>query len=82
MRGFRPARQNYRARREPWVGRPAEHPRLVLSGSSAFASWNGATEVAAWRLRTGSTRARLAAGARTPRTGFETRLNLPRGQAT
>src|SRR5207302_2564821 len=46
--------QNYRSLRFPWVGRPTEPPRLVArstaAGPTVYASWNGATEVAAWQL--------------------------------
>ena len=46
--------ESYRAFRLPWVGRPADAPALALARRGArvvgYASWNGATEVAAWRL--------------------------------
>jgi hypothetical protein len=49
--------QSYRAFRLPWSGRPADAPALALTrsrgGSTAYASWNGATDVAAWRLLAG-----------------------------
>jgi len=38
---------------------------------TAYASWNGATEVASWQLVEGGTRTKTVA-----RTGFETRLAL------
>ncbi len=75
--------QNYRAFRFPWHGTPAVPPRLaagVVKGSRAlFASWNGATEVAAWQLRYGQSRGDLQEGAVTPRDGFETSLPRPVG---
>jgi Arylsulfotransferase (ASST) len=56
--------QNYRAFRFPWIGKPAEPPRLkVLSEHghrTVYVSWNGATEVASWRLESGPSRTKLA----------------------
>ena len=56
--------QSYRDRRHPWTGRPAEAPALAMdtlgrgSGTqkrvTAYASWNGSTEVRAWRLLAGA----------------------------
>lgn len=71
----------YRAFRFPWVGSPREPPRLARGpGASAlYASWNGATEVAAWRLLAGSRVADLQPVSTTPRTGFETKLTFPEG---
>jgi hypothetical protein len=77
--------QNYRAFRLPWLGRPREQPRLVahpVSGRRLLhASWNGATEVAAWRLETGSRRDELETALTKPKKGFETSLPVPRGSA-
>jgi Arylsulfotransferase (ASST) len=73
--------QNYRALRLPWSGRPAGPPRLAARAGAGsprvYASWNGATEVASWQLRSGRSRNGLAAGATVPRRGFETALELP-----
>ena len=69
---------SYRAYRYPWVGRPLTRPLLALSRTShgavkLYASWNGATQVAAWRLLGGSRRRQLRQlGATASRTGFET----------
>jgi hypothetical protein len=73
--------QNYRVFRFPWVGRPADSPRLVAHTASGtprlYASWNGATEVAYWQLRGGPAAARLGSGRVFPRRGFETELPVP-----
>jgi hypothetical protein len=49
--------ESYRAFRLPWSGRPAEAPALALArdrgGLTAYASWNGASDVDAWRLLAG-----------------------------
>jgi hypothetical protein len=46
--------QCYRAFRLPWSAQPAEAPALAIDHHegriSAYASWNGATEVHAWQL--------------------------------
>jgi hypothetical protein len=42
-------------------------------------SWNGATEVAAWQLHTGSSDSQLSAALTQPRSGFETALSVPVG---
>ncbi len=75
--------QNYRAFRFPWKGAPAAPP-LLAAGAAArkrglFASWNGATEVAAWQLRYGLSSTRLGDGRVTQRSGFETFIDRPPG---
>jgi arylsulfotransferase ASST len=61
--------QSYRAFRFAWTGRPAVPPDLVVSSGALYASWNGATGVASWRVYEDG-RATTTA----PRTGFETVL--------
>jgi hypothetical protein len=67
--------QNYRAFRLPWVGKPSKPPRLkVLSRHghrTLYVSWNGATEVAHWRLQSGLTRSSLSNQVTIRRGGFE-----------
>jgi Arylsulfotransferase (ASST) len=60
---------SYRAFRFPWLGRPLERPAVAVKGRTAYVSWNGATEVAAWRL--------VGSSSRIQRTGFETAIALP-----
>ena len=71
---------NYRAFRDPWVGRPQTLPTVAVrrSGRDAvvYASWNGSTETAYWRVRTGGTAATLESARVVPRTGFETSIRL------
>ena len=73
------AADSYRALRFPWSGQPRTRPALVAvptSGSpSLYVSWNGATEVTAWQLLTGTSPSTLQPAATVPRTGFETQLS-------
>ena len=71
----------YRARREPWVGRPVTRPAIATAqggnGSTAvYASWNGATEVARWQVRAGSSASDLRPLRTVTRRGFETSITL------
>ena len=67
--------QSYRAFRLPWTGLPAEAPAIAVARaarrSTAYASWNGATDVHAWQLLAGSAAGRSAAVASTRSRGFE-----------
>ncbi|EGX95936.1 hypothetical protein CCM_00590 [Cordyceps militaris CM01] len=42
---------SYRAYRGRWVGKPRAPPDVAVVGRSVYVSWNGATEVAAWRFQ-------------------------------
>jgi hypothetical protein len=68
----------YRAFRLPWTGTPAEAPAIALSGSgrklTAYASWNGATEVRSWQLLAGDPDGDLSPVASVRSSGFETAL--------
>src|SRR5581483_1886990 len=72
--------ESYRAFRSPWVGRPAEPPRAAVgpgsAGKALWASWNGSTEVASWRLVTGPSAGSLTGGRVVAKQGFETALPL------
>jgi Arylsulfotransferase (ASST) len=73
--------QIYRAYRFPWSARPAAPPSLAVRGADAattvYASWNGATGVASWRVLAGSTPATLSQVAQAPSSGFETAISAP-----
>jgi hypothetical protein len=76
---FPPDCESYRAFRFPWSGRPIDAPALAAErrpeGRVALsASWNGATEVAAWEVLAGARPARLEALGSVPREGFETAM--------
>jgi Arylsulfotransferase (ASST) len=86
--------QSYRGYRFPWVGTPSSPPAIAAaigsSGSSSgasgplttvYASWNGATQVASWRVLAGGSSHALAPIAAAPRGGFETAIAVPGAQA-
>jgi hypothetical protein len=70
---------SYRAYRAEWTGRPSDDPALAAARAedgrvTAYASWNGATEVARWQLVAGPDPQRLRPVATVPKAGFETEL--------
>jgi hypothetical protein len=76
--------ESYRAFRFQWTGTPAHPPAFAFvpgaaGPSVAYASWNGATQVASWRLLAGASASALASVAETARSGFETAIALPSG---
>jgi hypothetical protein len=76
-----PGTQSYRAFRQAWTGRPAQPPDIAVergpSGTTVYASWNGATEVAQWAVLGGDHPSALRVLAQARRTGFETAIALP-----
>ena len=66
----------YRAYVQRWVGRPLDSPRgaarVHRGRTTVYASWNGATEVASWRVLA------PAAVAVHKKTGFETAIRVDR----
>jgi EmrB/QacA subfamily drug resistance transporter len=66
----------YRATLEHWVGQPLTQPVGAARASegrvTVYASWNGATEVASWRVLAGA--GQLRAVASRARSGFETAI--------
>ncbi len=78
-----PGGSSYRAFRFPWSGHPLWQPAVsarVLSGedqTAVFASWNGATDVASWRVLAGTDAGSMTAQATVPATGFETSVTYP-----
>ena len=73
---------SYRAFRWDWEARPTGRPAVAVvredgGAMTVYASWNGATEVARWRVETGASAQRLSAAATHPRAGFETAMTMP-----
>ncbi len=80
------AYQSYTAYKFDWSAQPLQRPALVVrpgrrAGLVAYASWNGATAVAQWRLLAGSSPRALAAVASAARGGFETAIVWPHAAA-
>lgn len=73
----------YRAFRFPWSGRPADPPAVLANLNTTgeetivHTSWNGATEVALWRVLAGHSSGPLTAQATIPTSGFESSTTLP-----
>ncbi len=72
--------QDFRTYLAPWSGHPRGTPSLSVSKGSgsltAYASWNGATEVASWRVLAGSSASALAPVSTAARHGFETAVKV------
>ena len=73
---------SYRALRFPWHARPRTRPSLAVSRqangtTTVWASWNGATQVASWRVLGGPRPGSLKPVATVARNGFETRMTIP-----
>jgi hypothetical protein len=70
--------QSYRALKADWHatprGAPAVYARLTAGRVAAYVSWNGATEVAAWRLLGGPDADHLDVIGGALKTDFETKL--------
>jgi hypothetical protein len=71
---------SYRAYKESWTGIPGYAPKIAVKTKSgrttAYASWNGDTQVAKWRVLAGSSK--LKAAATKSKNGFETAIKLSR----
>ena len=68
--------QSYRAFNQTWVATPTDSPTAVFDDGKATVkvSWNGATEVASWRLVIGPDKSTASAQSPVPQTDFETTL--------
>jgi hypothetical protein len=74
-----PEHRSYRAFRFPWSGSPSDQPACVAERTSeneleVYASWNGATEVAAWEVLAGPDSVQLESLGSIARDGFETAM--------
>lgn len=73
---------SYRAFRFPWQGYPLTRPAIAVAQATdgtdvVYASWNGATQVAGWRVLGGSSPGQLRQlGPVHARSGFETAMGL------
>jgi hypothetical protein len=78
---FRSPVQSYRAFREHWTGEPLWRPSVAVKPAgggkiTVYASWNGATRVARWRVLAGPSDTALKHVAGAPRRGFETPIAI------
>jgi hypothetical protein len=75
--------RSYRSFRFPWTGHPITKPAVAAvrrrGHTVVYASWNGATEVARWRVLAGPDAQHLETVATRPMTGFETAMRVDSG---
>jgi hypothetical protein len=73
---------SYRVFKGDWVGHPQTTPDAEVDEDKVYASWNGATEVAAWRLEVWTSDdlndASFGVVAQFEKTGFETEIEIPK----
>jgi hypothetical protein len=78
---FQSLAHSYRAYRSRWTGEPLSPPSIDIKPASGdditvYASWNGATQVADWRVLAGASKTALRPIADVPRSGFETGIAI------
>jgi hypothetical protein len=71
-----PYGDTYRAYRLPWVGHAVDRPAIAVDGNKVYASWNGSTAVARWRILAGPDADHLQPAASRAWGGLETELTL------
>ncbi len=73
--------ESYRSFRFSWTGSPAEPPSIAAAPEGAhtvvYASWNGDTRTATWRVLAGASATQLTPVASAERDGFETTIAAP-----
>jgi hypothetical protein len=76
--------ESYRGYKFEWTGTPASAPALAAESASGsggglivYASWNGATQVASWRVLGGASSSELRELASAAKSGFETAIKIP-----
>ena len=73
--------ETYRAQIEQWAGYPVYPPlgaiRSKRGKTTVYASWNGATQVASWRVLAATSGGQFHPVATTVKSGFETAIPLP-----
>jgi hypothetical protein len=81
---FVDANISYRAYRFPWNGTPTTPPAVAAiphgRKMTVYASWNGATNVAKWRVYAGNSPYAMPAVATAKKKGFETAIKAPARQ--
>jgi hypothetical protein len=78
-------RPSYRAYKSQWVGRPNDRPSISSEadgpGATVWASWNGSTSVASWKVFTGETAGSLTEVGSSPWQDLETEIPVPSVQS-
>jgi Arylsulfotransferase (ASST) len=81
--------ESYRTYALPWSGQPVTPPAVAAiaaaaghAGATAYASWNGASEVASWHVLAGASPTSLEPAASAAKSGFETAISLPAASAS
>ncbi len=74
--------ESYRGYRFAWTGAPTSAPAIAAASASGgrarvYASWNGDTRTASWRVLAGASANTLAPVATAARNGFETSVTTP-----
>lgn len=76
--------ESYRGYRFQWWGQPTMPPSVAAAasgqGTTIYASWDGATDVAGWQVLAGPRPAALMPVAEHPNTTFETTISVPTTQ--
>ena len=76
----------YRAEVQPWVGQPLTPPvaaaRQTNGKTTVYASWNGSTQVTAWKVLAGSGAGGQHVVATARRSGFETAIPVSQSDKT
>jgi len=73
--------QDFKTFLGPWEGHPPGRPSVLATsspgGMRVAVSWNGATNVAAWRVLAGSSPTALTQAAQAPASGFQSTIAVP-----
>jgi hypothetical protein len=74
--------ESYRGYRFGWTGAPTSPPAIAAASASGgrvrvYASWNGDTRTASWRVLAGASAQTLTPVATAARNGFETAITTP-----
>ena len=77
---------SYRGYRAPWIGTPNTKPDVVAcreensraggETTAVYVSWNGATDVQAWKISAGQEEGKMRVVKTAPKNGFETRVEI------
>jgi EmrB/QacA subfamily drug resistance transporter len=66
----------YRAVVQQWTGVPHDPPLAAVRSGVVYASWNGSTQLAGWRVLAGPDASHLERVASSPKHGFETAMHV------